>query len=60
MRVKVSRQQQQLEKKQRRAPHRRRSSEPGQNEFRDQRLDLKQQKGAEENRRGVHDMNRLG
>ena len=53
MRIKISGQQDQLEEQQRRAPHRRRSSEPRQNEFRDQRLHLEQQERAEENSRGV-------
>ena len=53
VRVKISAQEHQLEKQQRRAPHRRRAAEPGQDEFRDQRLDLKEQERAQKDRNGV-------
>ena len=55
VRIGVSGQQHQLEKQHRRAPHRGRSAEPRQNDLGDQRLHLKQQKGAQENGDGVEE-----
>jgi hypothetical protein len=43
-----------LEEEQRRAPNRGRPSEPGKNELRDQRLDLKEKEGAEKDRNRVY------
>ncbi len=61
MRIQIPGQQDQLKKQQRRAPHGRRSSEPRQNESRDQGLYLEQQERAKENGRGVSQhANRLG
>ena len=46
-------QQEELEEQKRRAPDCGRSAEPGQNEFRDEGLNLKEKKCAQKNRRGV-------
>ena len=53
VRVQISGQQRRLEKQQAGAPHRRRSAEPGQDDFADHRLHFEQQKCAEKNGRGV-------
>ncbi|MEO7653597.1 MAG: hypothetical protein ABIZ80_24325 [Bryobacteraceae bacterium] len=53
MRVEITAEQQELEEKHARSPDRRRTAEPGQDHLRDEGLNLKQQKGAEENRAGV-------
>ena len=47
--VQIARQQHQLEEQQADGPHGRRAAEPGQNHLGDDRLHLKQQKGADEN-----------
>ena len=48
VRIQVTGQQQELEKEQRCAPHGGRSTKPGQDEFGDHRLDLEQEKSAQE------------
>ena len=53
MGVEITRQQDQLEEEQRRAPNRGRPAEPGKNELRDEGLNLKQKEGAEKDRNRV-------
>src|SRR4029079_10527523 len=53
MRVAVANQQHHLEEQHAGRPHRRTAAEPWQNKLADQRLDLKKQEGASENRKCV-------
>src|SRR5580704_4243070 len=53
MRVQISGEQGGLKKDQARGPDSRRAAEPGEDEAADQRLNLEQQKGADEDRAGI-------
>src|SRR5579885_2951938 len=60
VRIRIAGEQDELKKQQRRGPYRSRSAEPGQNDFRDQGLHLKQQERAQEDGNGVDGHLRFG